>query len=95
MTADALKTITTPSTTSDKVEPNSHLSIPNRFAIQEIAKNCQNCQNCQNLNRDYCFLRQRLHQLFENPSALLVIFKLIEAGTCRRQKHDVARNRSF
>ncbi len=40
-------------------------------------------------------VRQFADELFENPAAMFVIFKLIEAGAGRRKKDNVARARSM
>ncbi len=37
MTAEALKTMTTPISTSNRVEAKSHLSMPTRFATYDLS----------------------------------------------------------
>src|SRR5208337_1167728 len=79
VTAEALKIITVPSRHNTSVTPNSQRSVSERLAksftpIRRIARGVR---------------IQLLNQLFENPPALLVILKLVEAGAGWGQKHDV------
>src|SRR5208337_1688297 len=85
VTAEALKIITVPSRHNTSVTPNSQRSVSERLAksftpIRRIVRGGR---------------IQLSNQLFEDPSALLVILKLVEAGASRGQKHDVSRLRGM
>src|SRR5271154_2533202 len=82
MTAEALKTISNPMTTSTRVAPKSHLSTPTRFAIRLL---CALPFRESSAGED---------QVFEDLPALFVVLELIEAGAGGRKQNDLARLRS-
>src|SRR5271156_3503861 len=81
MTAEALKTISNPMTTSTSVAPKSHLSTPTRFAIRLL---CALPFGESTAGED---------QVLEDLPALFIVLELIEAGAGRREQNDLARLR--
>src|SRR5271170_1376552 len=79
MTAEALKTISNPMTTSTSVAPKSHLSTPTRFAIRLL---CALPFGESTAGED---------QVLEDLPALFVVLKLVEAGAGGREQDDFAR----
>src|SRR5271156_6835249 len=81
MTAEALKTISNPMTTSTSVAPKSHLSTPTRFAIRLL---CALPFRKSPAGED---------QVLEDLPALFVVLELIKTGAGRREQDDLARLR--
>ena len=77
ITADALKTITNPIKTKISVMQKIQRSMLTRLATVGRASAGRN-------------LFQREDALLEDAPAMLIIFKLVKAGACRRQQHHVA-----
>src|SRR5215469_3241496 len=88
VTAEALKIITAPSRHSASVTMNSHLSFSRRLGI--LSPRVHRIRPSRTRFRPQS-LFQPAHQLLEHPAAMLVVLKLIEAGTGRREQHDVSR----
>ena len=82
MTAEALKTITSPMNTSSRMTVKSHLSTLTRIAISVGTSGAF----CPHAAVASCELPD---EVFEDAAAMFVADKLVEAGTGRRQQHDV------
>src|SRR5208337_1186267 len=80
VTAEALKIITAPNRQSTSVTPNSQRSVSERLAKSSTL-----------IRRMLCGSRVQVSdELLEDPSALLVILELVEAGAGRGQNHDIS-----
>src|SRR5580698_2017030 len=80
VTADALKIITVPSRQSASVTTNNQRSISERLVTRSPLL-------CGNSRRTFF---DGSHKLLKHSPAMLVILKLVEAGTPQRQHHHVA-----
>src|SRR5271154_3185443 len=85
ITAEAEKTIASPTTTSESVVKKSHLSTPTRLAIR-LPGSFQLCSR-----RKKMFL----HEFLKDAAAMLVVLKLVKARAGRRKQNHVSGARSI